>query len=222
MRTTFSKYLGLLALLCAPAVSHAQQHQPPAAPPGIDSALTAPLLLGRLRQGGLVLACRHAITDRSKPDAQPIDVTDRSRQRNLSDLGREQAEALGRNVRAAAIPIGEVFSSPMYRARETAETAFGRVVLTSLLWEGQDHRGQFSHLFFSPVTAGANRVLVTHQAMLSAIPGRRQNGVEEGDCYVLAPTADQKVIVLGVLKPSDWRTTEPTETAKPTQGAPHV
>jgi hypothetical protein len=162
-------------------------------------------LIERLRVGGLVLACRHTETDRSRPDARPIEFADRSKQRNLTDRGRAQAEALGRDVRAAGVPIGEVFTSPMYRTRETAESAFGRVVITPLLWEGNNHGGQFSPLFYHDVLPGSNRVLMTHQGVLNAIPGHKRGGLAEGDCLVLAPAGDQKVTVLGALKPADWQ-----------------
>ncbi|MBC8086471.1 MAG: histidine phosphatase family protein [Phycisphaerae bacterium] len=189
-----------LMLLCyTPAALGAQQTT------NDSAALGSRALIQRLQAGGLVLACRHAETDRSRPDVRPIDFADRSKQRNITERGRAQAEALGRDIKALGIPVGDVFTSPMYRTRESAEYAFGRVVITPNLWEGDNHGGQFSPLFYKEVLAGSNRVLMTHQGVLSTIPGFRQGSLAEGDCAALLPGTEPKVTILGLLKPADWQ-----------------
>ncbi len=58
---------------------------------------------------------RHGLTDRSIPEqhlGQHLDIS-------INDEGRRQADALGR--RLAAITFDRVISSPLFRARETAE-----------------------------------------------------------------------------------------------------
>ena len=58
---------------------------------------------------------RHGLTDRSTPEqhiGQRIDVS-------INDQGRKQAEALAR--RLAPVPFDRVITSPLFRARETAE-----------------------------------------------------------------------------------------------------
>jgi phosphohistidine phosphatase SixA len=191
-------FRGTLTLILAATPAAAQQPSTPSTVPARSE------LLDRVRQGGLVVACRHALTDHSRQDIRPIDTTDRSKQRNLTDRGRAQAESLGLAIRAARVPVGEVFTSPMYRTRESGELAFGRVITTPLLWDGQEHRGTYSALFHAPVVGGANRFLISHQAVISTIPGRR-GALAEGDCVVLEPAGDGKVNILGVLKPADWR-----------------
>lgn len=81
-------------------------------------------LLAALRGGGITVYMRHAITDRSQSDSGRLD--DRAGQRNLAPAGIAQAEALGRAWRRLALPLGAVLASPVFRARETAELAFGR------------------------------------------------------------------------------------------------
>lgn len=59
---------------------------------------------------------RHGLTDRSEPEqhlGQRIDVS-------INDAGHRQAEALGR--RLASVAFDRVITSPLFRARETAET----------------------------------------------------------------------------------------------------
>ncbi|MCU0987181.1 MAG: histidine phosphatase family protein [Acetobacteraceae bacterium] len=80
-------------------------------------------LIGALRAGGCVVYIRHAITDRSQVDTG--DLTRREGQRNLSAEGRAQAQAIGRAIVRLGIPIGAVLTSPVFRARDTAELAFG-------------------------------------------------------------------------------------------------
>lgn len=93
---------------------------PFAAPFGAHAA--APLIAA-LREGGLTVYMRHAITDRSQIDTGRLG--DRAGQRNLSAAGRAQATRLGQAIRALGIPIGTVLASPVFRAADTAELAFG-------------------------------------------------------------------------------------------------
>ena len=50
---------------------------------------------------------------------------DRAGQRNLSPEGIEQARTLGEAFRALEIPLDRILASPVFRARDTAELAFG-------------------------------------------------------------------------------------------------
>ena len=66
---------------------------------------------------------RHGLTDRSRPEqhlGQKIDIS-------LNDAGRRQADALRR--RLAPVAFEHVVTSPLFRARETAEIVAGRVTI---------------------------------------------------------------------------------------------
>src|SRR5262245_60975102 len=93
------------------------------------SAAAGPDLSRSLKAGGLVLVFRHAATDFTKPDQDPVVVSDCSTQRNLSAQGRADARAIGRGVRRLGLPIGKVLSSAYCRTLETARLAFGRATL---------------------------------------------------------------------------------------------
>jgi broad specificity phosphatase PhoE len=67
---------------------------------------------------------RHAATDFSKPDRDPVVVSDCSTQRNLSAQGRADARAIGRGVRQLALPVGKVYASA-YCTLETARLRSG-------------------------------------------------------------------------------------------------
>ena len=79
-----------------------------------------PDILSRLREGGYVLYLRHTSTDFSQNDSRMTSFEDCTTQRNLTEKGRAEARALGEHVKRLKIPIGEVLTSPTYRARETA------------------------------------------------------------------------------------------------------
>ncbi len=93
------------------------------------SAAAGPDLTRSLRSGGLVVVLRHAATDFSKPDQDPVVVADCATQRNLSAQGRADARAIGRGVRRLGLRIGKVLSSPFCRTLETARLAFGRATV---------------------------------------------------------------------------------------------
>ncbi|MDQ3949351.1 MAG: histidine phosphatase family protein [Gemmatimonadota bacterium] len=190
-----------LASVAVPPVAGAQERGE--APAKRWTQLDDASLLAALRAGGLVLACRHAITNANEDDRGP----DRASQRNLSEEGRRQSEAIGRAVRAARVPIGPVLSSPMFRTRETAELAFGdtAVTLSRLLLRGQPPLSELMPLYTDAPPEGKNRVLMTHQGPLYRILTMfRSPEIAEGDCAVLRPHAGGTFDVLGKLGLQDW------------------
>jgi len=152
-------------------------------------------LLALLRAGGLNLYFRHAITDRSQADTGRRG--DRAGQRNLNEAGRVQAAQLGRAMRALNIPIAEVLTSEVFRAKDTAELAFGveRVRVQPELIADDYTSGSAtndaraaSRLLARPVSGG-NRVMVGHIVPLGMILGRglAQQEFPEGAAGVFRP-----------------------------------
>ncbi|MBY0339463.1 MAG: histidine phosphatase family protein [Acetobacteraceae bacterium] len=148
-----------------------------------------------LRAGGLNLYFRHGITDRSQVDTGRRG--DRAGQRNLSEAGRVQARQLGEAFRTLGIPVTEVLSSEVFRARDTAELAFGadrvrieRDLIADDYTPGdalEDARA-VSRRLAQPVTPG-NRVMVGHIVPLGMILGRSLAQAEfpEGSAGVFRP-----------------------------------
>ena len=166
-------------------------------------------LLARLRRGGLVLFFRHADT-RGEPCDRSFRVGDRPGQRNISGAGRAQARRIGERLRELGVPVAlPVLAGPVYRARDTAEEAFGAdniAVTNGLLaddfagdrlgWVLDQHRLLFSA---APPT-GTNRVLVGHRTPAIMVAGEAVGGraFPEGTALVIAPGGDG-FAVLGVL-----------------------
>jgi phosphohistidine phosphatase SixA len=169
-------------------------------------------LVERLRGGGLVMYFRHADTTGMACD-RSYRLGDRAGQRNLSEDGREQSRRIGRALQALNIPFHlPVLAGPVFRARDTAELAFGaeRVEITESLL-ADDYAGsrvrwvirEHHRLFSEAVPPGANRILVGHRTPgIIALDGQvaREN-FPEGSALVIAPE-DGGPVLLGVLEPA--------------------
>jgi phosphohistidine phosphatase SixA len=195
-----------LPLLAAPAAAQQRFVPVPAEHPH-GAAMVA-----RLRQGGLVLFFRHADTRGENCD-RSFRVGDRPGQRNISPAGIAQSRRIGETLRALGIPVAlPVLAGPVYRARDTAEHAFGAgnvTVTDSLLaddfsgprldWVLAEHR----RLFAAPVPPGSNRVLVGHRTPAIMVAGDAVGGraFPEGAALVIAPLGHD-FRVLGILMPA--------------------
>jgi phosphohistidine phosphatase SixA len=178
-----------IAVLCAAAGLSAQA-QP-----------TDRELASLLRDGGLTIYFRHGVTDPLQQDKQGRDYADCSKQRNLSNAGRRQAQATGEAIRAAGLPIGDVISSPYCRAFDTATLIFGRAdrsadVLPRMA-DGKPDYEPLVKLVSTPPAAGKLRVVVGHNAPRIA-------RLEEGEAAVVKPMGDgfEVVALIGARR---WR-----------------
>jgi phosphohistidine phosphatase SixA len=195
--------LGLAASLVAPSSAIAQGRDSLAWRTRIRQ-LDDASLLAALRRGGLVLACRHAMTPDGVSDRSE---TDRALQRNLSEEGRQQAMAIGRAVRGVRVGVCPILSSPMFRTRETASLAFGDTAVTvTPLLRGEPPLSDLMPLFLDDPPDGQNRVLMTHQGTLYRILTMFRRGeIREGDCVVLRPNdQDGTFEVVAKLGLGDW------------------
>lgn len=201
-------------VLITPLLLHhvAEGHGLLASKPGVAVAAshsgtvnTDTTVIARLREGGLVLLCRHAITDRSKPDARTVDFDDRSTQRNLSAEGETQARQIGEEIRRLGIPIGDVRTSPFFRTRESAELSFGHATIDPALeFNGDDNA--MRRLLSTPPDPGTNSVFMSHAGRIARVLDMRAlGGLEEGDCAVIEPRGDSFDVV-GRIRAGEWRT----------------
>jgi broad specificity phosphatase PhoE len=170
-----------------------------------------PRLGAELERGGLVLVLRHAATDFSKPDQDPVVLADCSTQRNLSARGRVQARAIGYHARRLGLHIGTVLASPYCRTLETARLAFGRArasrTLLNTITEKHDAawRRQMRavrRLFGTKPPPGDLTVLVTHG---SVVVDAAHLEPLEGETLVLRPLGSSRFRLIGRILASDWR-----------------
>lgn len=168
-------------------------------------------LLKKIQRGGYVLYMRHAPTDTSKPDQLPLNLKDCTKQRPLSDLGRNLAAGIGKSIRKAKIPVGKVYASPLCRAKGTAEATFGKgkytldnlLMYTSHLTKAQKIPviNHTRDLVSKKVTGNKNRVLVAHAPNMYDLMGYFPK--IEGTIVVFKPTGDSYEYI-GSIKPHDW------------------
>ena len=164
-------------------------------------------LLGLLRAGGNVIYFRHAATVTFAEKA--IDLEDCATQRNLSDEGRADAQAIGEAFRQLKIPVGEVLASPYCRTMDTARLAFGRALKSADLFSrGKPQepdemvRAEWlrGRLGLAPAP-GLNTVLISHGSPLDAVA---KEFLHEGEAVVARPAGDGSFRLIARLRPGQW------------------
>src|SRR5687767_14071934 len=93
-----------------------------------ESAPPIPNLLSALQHGGHVMVFRHGATDAAQQDVYPLNFGDMSKQRQLSEKGRETARAIGEVLRTNGITWGVIYTSELHRAVETGRLMAGKDV----------------------------------------------------------------------------------------------
>jgi phosphohistidine phosphatase SixA len=183
---------------------------------GAAAATSAePTLASAMKRGGLVLVIRHAATDFSKPDQDPVVLSDCRTQRNLNAQGRADARTIGRGARRLELRIGNVLSSPFCRTKETARLAFSRFRVSQALlntiatehdarWRRQIRAAR--RLLGTKPAAGLLTVLVTHGSVVGDTTGLT---LEEGETLVFRPLGSSRFRLLGRVLPREWRTLKP-------------
>lgn len=182
-------------------------------PPAFVEKPVTPQLIKQLRAGGYVLYLRHGTTDTSRPDRVPsVDLDDCSTQRPLTEEGRRVAAQVGEAIRKAKIPVGEILSSPLCRAKESAAAAFGPNFTVNILLmytanmtadEKKPVIDKTRALLSAPVPAGTNRVLVAHAPNLMDLMGYFPK--PEATLVLFRPLGDGGFEYLGNIAPQQWQ-----------------
>lgn len=185
-----------------------------------EGQASKPALADELRRGGLVLVLRHAATDFSHPDQDPVDLADCATQRNLSAQGRADARAIGRGVRRLKLKVGKVLTSAFCRTRETARLAFGRATVSPALlntitavhdarWRSQIRAAR--RLLGTVPPRPKLTVLVTHGVVVGDATGL---SLEEGETLVFRPLGNSRFRLLGRIPAQAWETLRTTAIAR--------
>ena len=169
------------------------------------AALADDALWKLLREGGQVLFIRHATTTPGVGDPPGFRLEDCSTQRNLSDEGRAEARRLGDALRARAVPIGEILSSPWCRCHDTARLAFGREATTWAALSNLFGRREAAEAQVREMRAriGAyrgkdNLVLVSHGSTALPLTGASP---QQAEILVLTPRGGGRFELAGRIPP---------------------
>lgn len=158
-----------------------------------------------LRQGGVVIAFRHADAPGTF-DPPGMRLDDCRTQRNLGEAGRAQAQRLGRWFAEQRLVPEKVLSSPWCRCRDTATLAFGRGEVWAPLGSphGTDAAARAAQGAALRQALAARRgrsgfdVWVTHMFVLADLTGE---GADSAQGLVLRLAGDGRVQVLARLAP---------------------
>lgn len=169
-------------------------------------------LIAALKAGGCVVVMRHASSPAAPPSAEAADPENTAHERQLDEAGRRSAAAFGAALKALRIPVGEVWSSPTYRALQTVRLAGLPSPHTSVdLGDG----GQSMQAAGAAQTAwlrakaaetprpGTDTLVVTHNPNIQAAFGAEASGLADGEALVFRPSAGAAML-LGRIKIEAW------------------
>lgn len=181
-------------------------------------------LLTALQEGGFTLFFRHTARDKIKKDSllafDMLTLTKSGLQHPtftkalcLNNHGRAEAWLIGKAFKNLNIPVGKVMSSPVCRARELAENAFGRVdQLTPALAyrrmfessaEADAALSNLRTLLEEPPAPGTNNILTSHSNVLKHFPDLKL-ALNQADAAVFRRSPEGKLIYASRIAIADW------------------
>jgi|SRR5665213_480202 phosphohistidine phosphatase SixA len=200
-RRVFRRYLLLLPALTAVALAQAQ-------------ALSGTALLAQLRLGGDVIVMRHASSPRTAPDSAHANADNIQNERQLDDVGRAAARSMGAALHQLQIPVGQVLSSPTYRALETVRLAQFGVPRTfpqlgdsgqSMQADPSGARGAWLRAqAATPPPAGTNTIIVTHFPNMTEAFAQTTAGLTDGEAMVFHPNGRGAASFVARVKIDEW------------------
>jgi phosphohistidine phosphatase SixA len=174
--------------------------------------LSGDALVQALRKGGYIIVMRHASSPREVPDKATANPDNTKPERQLDAEGRATAAAMGKALRELRIPIGEVLSSPTYRAMETIRLAGlpAAKPVPELGDNGQSMSGgtgeqaRWLQRRVTEFSSGANTLLVTHLPNLTRAFPQDAMGMADGEALIFAPDGKGGAKVIGRVKIDEW------------------
>src|SRR6185437_8071583 len=167
-----------------------------------------------LERGGYVILMRHANSPRELPDAAQSEPDNVKRERQLDAAGRASARAMGDAFRRLRVPVGEVLSSPTYRALETARLAQLPAPQTfqqlgdagmSMIPDAAGARGGWLRAQVAkPPKPSTDTVIITHYPNIhEAFPKDAEN-LAEGEALIYRPDGRGAAALVARVKIEDW------------------
>jgi phosphohistidine phosphatase SixA len=175
-------------------------------------ALARDALVSALQQGGYVLVMRHASSPREAPDSKTANPDNVKLERQLDEAGRAAATAMGKALRELKVPVGEVLTSPTYRAMETvrfaqlpnpkpyAELGDGGASMKGVT----DAQAVWLRERVTQRPTGTNTILVTHMPNIARAFPDSGSAVADGEALVFRPDRNGGTAVVARVKIEDW------------------
>ena len=177
-------------------------------------SLSGAALVAALREGGYVLVMRHPSSPFTPPEKAAANPDNPKLERQLDETGRTTARAMGEAIRTLRIPLGDVLSSPTYRALEGVRlAAFGNVKTFAELDEGAQgmranadaERSAWLRAKAAEIPrAGTDTLIVTHTPNLLGAFGQGVAPVAAGEALVFHPDGKGASAVVARIKIEEW------------------
>jgi phosphohistidine phosphatase SixA len=169
-------------------------------------------LVSALQRGGYVILMRHANAPRELPSAQTADPENVHLERQLDETGRTTAVAFGKALRDLKISIGQVLSSPTYRAFETARYAQLPTprAIPELGDNGQsmqltkESQAAWLQKHVTEFPSGSNTIIITHQPNIAGAFPQWSDSLSEGEALILGPDGKGGAILIARVKIEEW------------------
>jgi phosphohistidine phosphatase SixA len=184
------------------------------APPILNAApmLSGENLVKALRQGGYVIVMRHASSPQQAPNAETANSDNIQRERQLDEPGRASAVAMGKALHELRIPVGEILSSPTYRALETVRlTQLGKPTPIPELGDGgqsmkvsTDAQAEWLRRRVEQYPVGTNTLIMTHLPNMSrAFPEFTRN-LMDGEALIFGPDGKGGATLVARVRIEEW------------------
>jgi phosphohistidine phosphatase SixA len=179
---------------------------------GAAQSLSGEALVKALRQGGYVIVMRHASSPREAPDAKTANADNVNRERQLDEQGRATSVAMGTAIRELKIPIGDVLSSPTYRALETVRLArLGTPAAIPELGDGGrgmqvSTKAQAAWLRnrVAQFPARGNTFIVTHFPNMTGAFPEFANDLMDGEALIFGPDGKGGAALVARVRIDEW------------------
>jgi len=196
------RFAAFLILTVLPiAVSHGQ-------------SVSGQSLAAAMRAGGYVILMRHASSPRDPPGTGAANTDNPNLERQLDQTGRSSAIALGESLRQLRIPIGQVLSSPTYRALETirfAQLGPATPIVQlgdagqSMVPDKSGARGAWLRAKSAePPAAGKNTFIVTQFPNIMEAYPQESAGLADGEALILHPDGHGAAAFVARVKIDEW------------------
>jgi phosphohistidine phosphatase SixA len=157
-----------------------------------------------LRDGGHVLVMRHASSPRSAPDERTASPANVNRERELDETGQATATAMGYAFRALDITIGEVLSSPTFRALDTVRfLGYRDPEVSDELGPGRDQATWLLARASEQPAPGTNTLIVTHAPNIASAFGDEASDLVDGETLIVRPE-DGRARIVGRMPIEEW------------------
>ncbi|MGD1918584.1 MAG: histidine phosphatase family protein, partial [Pleurocapsa sp.] len=159
-----------------------------------------------------VIYYRNAQTEKDYADQVTADVNNCSTQRELSEVGLQQALTIGDGFITTEIPIGTVTSSEYCRAWATAALAFGDYekdpALNFLPFEDytdeqvEEMKANVTPLLTAVPEDGTNYIIVGHYDIFESASGIYPD--PQGIAYIVKPDGNGSFEIIANMLPEEW------------------